>query len=74
MHTYIDVEINYVGCYIHNDNVCHLAIVLFYAIYCSDVLIHLSSAVANPRHAFLLLVNVGLNGLAALTKRGREAD
>ena len=40
----------------------------------SDVLIYPSLAVANPRHAFLVLVNVGLNDLAALAKRGREAD
>jgi len=47
-------------------------VVLCYLLF--DVLIYPSSAVANPRHAFLVLVSVGLNGLAALVKCGREAD
>jgi hypothetical protein len=38
-----------------------------------DVLIYPFSAVANPRHAFLVLVKLDLNGLAALAKRGRQA-
>jgi hypothetical protein len=45
--------------------ICYL---LFY------VLIYPSLVVAKTRHAFLVLVKVGLNGLAGLYKRGREAD
>jgi hypothetical protein len=35
---------------------------LYYLLF--DVFIHPSSAVAKPRRAFLVLVTVGLNGLA----------